>query len=52
MSESTVTTPVTTRLKNRDAAELRLLASARGQSVSSVIAAAVAAKLPELRQVA
>jgi uncharacterized protein (DUF1778 family) len=49
MSESTVTQPITARLTNREADELRQLAAAQGRSVSSVIAEAVAAKLPELR---
>jgi len=49
MSESTASTPITARHSNRQAAELRQLAAARGQTVSSLIAQCVAEHLPELR---
>lgn len=49
MSESTQTQPITARIPNREADELRAAAIATGRTVSSLIAAAVASKLPSLR---
>jgi len=49
MSESTQTQPITARIPNRQADELRSVAAATGRTVSSLIAAAVTSQLPDLR---
>jgi hypothetical protein len=49
---STISTPITARIPNSQAAELRQLAAAQGQTVSSIIASLVASNLPELRSAA
>ena len=49
---STASRPITARIPNRQADELRLVAATTGRTVSSLIAAAVADKLPELRTAA
>jgi hypothetical protein len=49
---STISTPLTTRIPNQQADELRSIAAVSGTTVSSLLASLVANNLPELRSAA